>query len=78
MLEARADFTLDGPGIAVHVRGNGPVLVAEVRGDFQHAARTILNIPRIIGFARLSSRALRATGMRVDVRCGGITFVKLG
>ncbi len=78
MLAARADLTLTGPGVAVHVHGDGPVLVADVGGDVRAAARAIRDIAGLVRSARTASRALRASGLRVEVRVGGRTIVRLG
>ncbi|GAC1659296.1 MAG: hypothetical protein NVS4B13_03680 [Candidatus Elarobacter sp.] len=78
MLAARADLRIDGPGVAVHVHGDGSVLVADVRGEIRSAARMFHDIPGLVRFTRRMSRSLRATGLRVEVRVGGRTIVRLG
>lgn len=75
MLQARADLTLEGPGVAVRLRGDGPVLVAEVTGEVRAVVRNAAHIVRV---ARATSRALRRAGLSVHVRVGGRTLVRLG
>lgn len=78
MLAVRADLALDGPGVSVRVHGDGPVLIADVRGDRRAVARTLRDIPGLIRGARTLSRALRVTGVRLAVRVGGRTILRLG
>jgi len=78
MLVGRADFTIEGPGFAMHVHGDGPVLIADVRGGLRNAAHAVGRMPGIFRFARKLSRSLRAADLRLEVRVAGRTFVRLG
>ena len=78
MLAARADFTIEGPGVRVHVHGDGPTLVADMRGDLRAAARAVGNIPHIVRLIKTLSQTLRLSGLRVNVRVGGRIVMWLG
>ncbi len=77
MIAARADFTIDGPGVTIHVHGDGTTLVADVRGDIRNA-RVIRRILELIRNGRAISRTLRRSGMCLDVRVGGRTVARFG
>jgi hypothetical protein len=78
MLAARADLTIDGPGVAMHVHGDGTVLVADVRGGFRLVVLVATSFMRIIRFRRTVSRSLRKAGLRMEVRIKSWTFMRLG
>ncbi len=78
MLRARADLFLQGPGVAVRLRGDGRVLIADVTGEARATVRYIRSAARIVRIARATSRALRRSGLSLHVRVGGRTLVRLG
>ena len=78
MLAARADLTIDGPGVRVHVHGDGPLLAADVRGGLRLVALATANLVRIVRVRPKLSRSLRRAGLRMDVRIKGRTFMRLG
>ncbi len=78
MLAARADLRIDGPGVGVHLHGDGPVLVADVRLHRRRIVRALGSVPAAIRAARALARPLRAAGLRVELRIAGRTFARLG
>jgi hypothetical protein len=75
---ARADLTIDGPGVRMHLHGDGPLLVADVRGGFRLVALAAANIVRIVRFQPKLSHSLRQAGLRVEVRLKGTTVMRFG
>ncbi len=78
MLAARADLTIDGPGVRVHVHADGPLLVADVRGGFRLVALAAANIARIVRIRPKLSHWLSRAGLRIEARIKGWTFMRLG
>ena len=78
MLAAQADLTIEGPDVAVHVHGDGPILFADVSGGFRLVVRAVASLLRAIGFVRKLSRSLHTVGLRMEVRFKGWTVMRLG
>ncbi len=78
MLAARADLTIEGPGVGVRVHGDGLLLVADLRGGFRLVALAAASIVRIVRVQPKLSRSLRRAGLRIEVRIKGRTFMRLG
>ena len=71
---------IDGPGIAIHVHGDGARFIADVRSAPGDGAQAMTALPliRSIRSLRAVSRSLRKANLRVDVRVARRTVFRLG
>jgi hypothetical protein len=76
--QAHADLTIDGPGITVHVHGDGAALFADVRCDVRNPLRVLRTLFTGLRLVRPSTRVLRQAGMTVTVRIGRRRIATLG
>ena len=78
MLTAQADLRIVGPGVSVHLHGDGTVLTADVEGDVRAAVRAIGQVRTAVRVSRELSRLVRSAGVRIDVRVRGRRIARIG